>query len=225
MLLLKIIALAVVMFIINRVVLKLILKEISDDKIVKVSIILTGIIIILFILLTSSKVEGFEDVETTNGGDISRNLEEAPNAETLAQDEAITEDVKDNLQDLLNQLQEKEEETNASLDITEPRPSTNSSMVITEGISGQRSAIEETKKMADQQISLQKTAEPEPVSLRQEPRPTQDTDTADLDKIRNKYTILPIDQWMKPDAIDIINATSCSCPTISPWGENAMAYN
>jgi len=220
--LIKIIALSIILFIINRVVLKLLLKGVNEDKLVKVSIMLTGIIMVLFILLSCGTIEGFENEEplVTDGGDIKRNLEEAPNAESLAQDEEISENVRDNLQELLNKLQEKEEELESRLDIEEPRPGTNASLVITEGISGEKSAIEETKKMADQQLSVEETAEPEPISKKQEPRPT-----TDLEKIQNKYTILPIDQWMKPNAVDIINATPCMCPTVAPWGGSPLSYN
>ena len=222
--LIKIIALSIVLFIINRVVLKMLLSGISDDKLTKSSIVLTGIVSILIIILSCGRVEGFESEESeptvTDGGDIQRDLEEAPNAEIKAQEDELEQNVEDNLQELLNKLQEKEEETKASLDVTEPRPSTNSSVVITEGISGQKAAIEETKKMADRQITVEKSAEPEPMPQKQTPRPQQD-----LEEIQNKYTILPIDQWVRPDAVDIIKAKGCMCPNYTAFGVNAMEYN
>jgi len=214
--LIKIIVLSIVLFIINRVVLKMLLKGIRDDKLTKPAIMLSGIVVILIIMFTDGKIEGFE----TDGGDIIRDLEEAPNAETKAQDDELEQSVEDNLQELLNKLQEKEEETAAALDIERPRPGTNASLVITEGISGEKAAIEETKRMADQQLSVEETPEAEPMPIKQEARPL-----TDLEEIQNKYTILPIDQWMKPNAVDIIKAVPCMCPTVSPWEGSPLEYN
>jgi virulence-associated protein VagC len=45
-----------------------------------------------------------------------------------------------------------------------------------------------------------------------------------VDDLQSKYTILPIDQWMKPDYITQINLPSCQCPTIAPWTGSYLEY-
>ena len=219
----------IVLFIVNRIVLGISLKGVSEEKIIRASIILTGIISILYIF-SCGNIEGFEEVE---------------NAETAGQTAQIEENVEEDLQELLNTIMEKDD---TKEDIIEdgPKPSVNESIVTTEGTSGQEQDIEGSKDIAVKQPHVEETADVMPMPTKLEDRPTsrslaeQQAVATNIDKefpqkieqpkqlteqqVQQKYTILPIDQWMKPDAVDIINATSCSCPTVAPWGGAPMNY-
>ena len=203
----KTLILLIVLFLIIRVSLAILLKELNEDKLVKVSITLTGIIGIFYILMCGNMgYEGFEEVE---------------NAQTAEQNKQIEENVEEDLQKLLNTVMEKDD---AEEDIIEdgPKPALNSSEVVTEGISDEENKVEESKDIAVRQPQVEESAEPLPM-------PTEIKEHVDKQdqidqKIAAKYTIMPIDQWMKADAVDIISATSCSCPSIAPWSGAYMEY-
>jgi len=122
-----------------------------------------------------------------------------------------------------------------------PKPSTNESIVTTKGMSDAEKDIEGSKDIAVKQPRVEESSEVMPMPAGLEDRPTSrelaeeqavTLVRKDFPKIKKptkeeiaaKYTILPIDQWMKPNSIDIINATSCSCPTIAPWTGAYMEY-
>ena len=206
--LLKTLVLLVVLFIIIKVSLGILLNGMNENKLVKTSIIMTGIIGIFYVLICGNMggYEGFEEVE---------------NAQTAEQNKQIEENVEEDLQKLLNEVMEKDD---TKEDIIEdgPKPVTNSSEIVTEGISDEENKVKESKDIAVRQPQVQESAEPLPMPI--EIKEHVDKQEQIDQKIASKYTILPIDQWMKPNSIDIINATSCSCPTIAPWTGAYMEY-
>jgi len=206
--LLKTLVLLVILFLIIRVSLAVLLKDLNEDKLVKVSISLTGIIGIFYILVCGNMggYEGFEEVE---------------NAQTAEQNKQIEENVEEDLQKLLNEVMEKDD---TKEDIIEdgPKPTLNSSEVIIDGISDEENKVEESKDIAVRQPTVEESAEPLPMPTEIKEH-VEKQDQIDQ-KIAAKYTILPIDQWMKPNSIDIINATSCSCPTVAPFSGSYLEY-
>ena len=212
---LKIAIIIAILFMIIISSLQIIMEKISQKDLTKVSIILTGVITIFYIVLSSSiDIEGFE----------------VPNAEDVAQEEEITENVEQDLERVLNTLNNKEESIDQEIE-DGPKPATNSSIVTTTGISDQQGDIEVSEEIGEIQPVVEETTEaiPSPNETL-EPRPEPQIEIKqpllndDEKEVEKKYNILPVEQWLKPDAVDIIKATPCQCQDIASYRDGYAPY-
>ena len=219
--LLKILLSIVLLFSVITLSLKIMMPTQSEKTIVETSVLMTGLLSILYVLISGSveRMEGFE---------------ETPNAEQVAQNEELEKTVESDVQNLLNKVTEQ---TDTKEDVIEdgPKPSTNSSIITTEGTSEQPTVAKTDEVIADSAPKVEHTAEPIPeVDATREPRPEPqieakqivavDTRSDITKEIEKKYTILPVEQWMRPAARDIISATPCMCPSVSSYNDMYAEY-
>ena len=201
---LKILSIIILLSIIVILTLKTTLN-IQEDKLVQTTIILVGTITIIYIIFDKvSNKEGFEVTE---------------NAENVEQQKEIEENVAKDVQKILNTVMD-ENNTNEIIE-DGPKPSTNSSLVNNE-ISETKNEIQDNLNIEKNQKNVEYTSAP--IQLYNEDNTIKtEIDVVKQDEltkqVEDKYNILPVEQWLKPEAKDIIKATPCMCPTVSDYND------
>lgn len=211
----------IVLFFVIKVILKLMLKVQNEDLLVKTSIVLTGVIAILYVFM-SGTTEGFEEV---------------PNAEVVANDEEVAANISTNLNTAVDQLLTSEAETSVVQDGPTPNTSAAALNSTEGGLSNQPANVTDAVVVAETQPNVETTGQPEPMPVELAPRATsvalaEETNVVPISalpdlsnlspetvdqELQAKYTIIPVNNWASPSAADLQNQNSCACSTVAPW--------
>jgi len=204
---------------------KLMGKTVNEKDLMKYSLI--GTVVGVICILMSSKKEGFEseeteeDVEETE--ETEENIEEevdeeqeihTEEGEPSEQDEDLKTEIQGNLQTLLNDMVEKTAEQEEIDSQIEPKPSTNTALVRTK-LDDAQNSIEQDKSLATMQPPVEETGFAKAMisPTEEEPRPLPELD----DFGGNKYTLKPVEEWLRPNLAEDAMKTGCQCPVYSAF--------
>lgn len=212
---LKLIGIIILIFFTIYITLKIFLKEIYNKKLIRISIYITCIISIYFVLFFyDNKKENFEEVI---------------NSEVDEQNKELEKNVEENIEGILTNIENK---SITEPDIIEDGPKLNTNK------SQEKIAIDETENQVEISKKLPELQEdvlesPDVIEKpllneekREEPKiEIKSFSKTELEKeIEKKYNILPVEQWVKPDAKDIFKKTPCMCPSVSNYNDAYALY-
>ena len=202
--LLKVISFIGLLFTINMVLIRMVFRILSKKYVLMYPIVLTGLVV--GYIIYDNKTEDFEPVAIPTEGN------------PIEQEEDLKTDIQTNLKTLLNDMVEKTKEQGEIMSVNEPKPSTNTSLVRTE-LTREPESIMITKQIAANQIAASDTVAPQAMisMVEEEPRPIEDL----RDFVQTKeQTVIPVEDWLKPDYKSAAMKTGCMCPISPMWGSN-----
>ncbi len=241
---LKVAAIVILMFFLIKIIMsisfKLVGKDINEKNLIKYSLFGT-IIGVAYILLTNNK-EGFENEEEiiVEEPDTEEIVEEPDTEKEIIKEEELEQepiveeeeelqikegkpteqegdlkaDIQGDLQVLLDDMVKKTSEQKELDLLDEPKPSTNAELIRTELTESPR-VIEQDKVLALEQLPVEDTGYAKAMIsvAEEEPRPLPQLQ----DFGGNKYTIKPVEEWLRPNLAEEAVKKGCECGVYSAF--------